>query len=225
MDTLVLQAEPRGTGRHQIRELREAARVPAVVYGVGRSPEAVSVEARALHLALVKTGTGLLALQIGKGSPIQTLVREVQRHPVKHNVLHVDFQEVSMTQKLRLDIPIASDGEAPALANPDLVLVRNLDQVEVECLPGDIPGHIVADIRKLQTPDDEVLVKDLIVPAGVKILTDGTHLVFSLTFSRAAVEEEEAPAEAAPTAEVEVVAKGKAAKEGAEAETEEKEKK
>jgi large subunit ribosomal protein L25 len=98
--------------------------------------------------------------------------------------------------------------------NGDLVLVRNLDSIEIECLPADIPNHLVADLTKLLGDDDEVLVSDLAVPNGVKVLTAQDHVVFSLTLSRAGILDETEEG-AATAAEPEVVIKGKAAKEGA----------
>jgi len=211
MEKIVLQAEPRGVGRHQIREIREANRVPAVVYGAKKEAQVVAVDAKALRKALHVAGTGLVSLQIGDQAPVQVLTREIQRDPVKRSLLHVDFHVVSMTEKLRLHIPIEQDGTAPVLSNPDMVLVRRMDTIEVECLPADIPAHLVADMSKLETVDDDLLVGDLRLPAGVRLMTDPTHIVFSVTMSRAAAEEEAAEA-AVVTEEVEVVAKGKAAR-------------
>jgi large subunit ribosomal protein L25 len=139
------------------------------------------------------------------------LTREIQRDPIKRTLLHVDFQVVSLTEKLRLHVPIEPEGTAPILDNPDMVLVRVMDAIEVECLPADIPNHVVADISKLMTVDDEVLAGDLQLPSGVRLMTDPDHVVYSVTLSRAAAVEE-AEAAAAAAEEVEVVAKGKAAK-------------
>jgi large subunit ribosomal protein L25 len=215
MEKVILDAELRGTGRHPVRELRDVARVPAIVYGGDAKAQAIAVNAKALQKALRAAGTGLLTLEIAGQSPLQVLTREIQRHPVRHNLLHVDFQAVSLTEKLRLDVPLAPEGEAPAMkVNGDLVLVRHLDHVEVECLPSDIPNHLVADLAMLKTEDDELLVRHLSVPSGVRIITPADHVVFSLTLSRAGTTED-AEGET-PTAEVEVVTKGKAAKEGAE---------
>jgi large subunit ribosomal protein L25 len=213
MEKIVLEARPRDVGRHQLREIREANLVPAVVYGAKKEAQVVAVDAKALHRALLAAGSGLVSLQIGDQAPTQVLPREIQRDPVKRSLLHVDFQVVSMTEKLRLPIPIEQAGIAPVLSNPDMVLVRRMDTVEVECLPADIPGHLVADLSKLETVDDDLLVGDLRLPPGVRLMTDPTYIVFSVTISRAAAEEEEAVEEEAVTEEVEVVAKGKAAKE------------
>jgi len=209
MEKVTLQAEARKTGRHPIRELRNASRVPAVVYGQHVEARPISLDAKALGIALHTAGGGIIEMQMPDDAPLHVLVREVQRHPLKHNVLHVDFLAVSMTEKVRLHVPVVHEGRAPILANPDMVLVRNLDSVEVECLPGDIPEHLVADLSALVTLDDEALVKHLKVPAGVKVLTEGDHVVFAITISRAAAEEETTEAEAAPPAEVEVVTKRK----------------
>ena len=215
MEKITLDAELRGVGRHPVRELRDVARVPAVIYGAGVEAKPISVNAKALQKALHQAGSGLLTLQLVGDSPLNVLPREVQRHPVKHNVLHVDFQAVSMTEKLRLHVPLIHEGDAPAMKlNGDLVLMRNLDSIEIECLPADIPNHLVADLTKLQGDDDEVLVSDLAVPNGVKVLTAQDHVVFSLTLSRAGTLEETEEG-AATAAEPEVVIKGKAAKEGA----------
>jgi large subunit ribosomal protein L25 len=215
MEKITLDAELRGVGRHPVRELRDVARVPAVIYGAGVEAKPISVNAKALQKALHQAGSGLLTLQLLGDSPLNVLPREVQRHPVKHNVLHVDFQAVSMTEKLRLHVPLIHEGDAPAMKlNGDLVLVRNLDSIEIECLPADIPNHLIADLTKLQGDDDEVLVSDLTVPNGVKVLTAQDHVVFSLTLSRAGTLEETEEV-AATAAEPEVVVKGKAAKEGA----------
>ncbi len=215
MEKITLDAELRGVGRHPVRELRDVARVPAVIYGAGVEAKPISVNAKALQKALHQAGSGLLTLQLVGDSPLNVLPREVQRHPVKHNVLHVDFQAVSMTEKLRLHVPLIHEGDAPAMKlNGDLVLVRNLDSIEIECLPADIPNHLVADLTKLLGDDDEVLVSDLAVPNGVKVLTAQDHVVFSLTLSRAGILDETEEG-AATAAEPEVVIKGKAAKEGA----------
>ena len=215
MEKITLDAELRGVGRHPVRELRDVARVPAVIYGAGVEAKPISVNAKALQKALHQAGSGLLILQLVGDSPLNVLPREVQRHPVKHNVLHVDFQAVSMTEKLRVHVPIIHEGDAPAMKlNGDLVLVRNLDAIEIECLPADIPNHLVADLTKLQSEDDEVRAGDLAVPNGVKVLTAHDHVIFSLTLSRAGIPDETEEG-AATAAEPEVVIKGKAAKEGA----------
>ncbi len=217
MEQITLKAEPRATGRHSNRELRNAQRVPGVIYGQKMEALSVSVDRKALGIALHAAGGRLIEMEIPSQATLHVLAREIQRHPVKHNVLHVDFLAVSMTEKVRMDVSVVTAGHGPALEAPDAVLVRNLDAVEIECLPGDIPEHLVADLTKLLTIDDEILVQDLVVPAGVKVLTEGSHVVYSVTLSRAGLEEEAAEETEAPAAdEVEVVAKRKSKEEGEE---------
>jgi large subunit ribosomal protein L25 len=214
MEKMILDAELRGVGRHPVRELRDLANVPAVVYGAHAQPQTIALNAKALQKALHVAGSGLLTIKITGQSPMQVLTREIQRDPVKHHLLHVDFQAVSMTEKLRLHVLVAAEGDAPAMKlNGDLVLVRNTDSIEIECLPGDIPNHLVADLSRLKSEHDELLVKDLVLPSGVRVLTPGDHVAFSLTLSRAGIPDE--VEDETPKAEVEVAVKGKAAKEGA----------
>ncbi len=214
MEKVVLQAELRSTGRHANRELRNDQRVPVVIYGHGQEALAVSVNRKALGIALHRAAGGIMQIEIPDQPVMNVLVREIQRHPLKHNVQHIDLLSVSMTEKVRLHVPVVHAGVAPALVNQDLVLVRNADAIEIECLPGDIPEHLVADLAKLATADDEVLVKDLAVPANIKVLTDGSHVVFAIAMSRAAAVEE-AASEAPAASEVEVVSKRKPKEEAA----------
>ncbi len=217
MEQVTLKAEPRATGRHANREIRDAARVPGVVYGQKMAALSVSVDRKALGIALHAAGGRIIELEMPNQATLHVLAREIQRHPVKHHVLHIDLMAVSMTEKIRMEVAVVPTGHGPILETPDAVLVRALDAVEIECLPGDIPEHLVADLSKLATLDDEVLVKDLAVPDGVKVLTDGSYVVYSVTLSRAGLEEEAAEGAETPSAdEVEVVTKRKPKEEGEE---------
>ncbi len=218
MEKTTLQAESRGSGRHEVRELRLQERVPAVIYGASQEPQVIAVDARALHKALVSAGRGLIAIEMEKAPMIQVLTREIQRDPVKRNIIHVDFQAVSLTEKLRVTVPIEQHGVAPVLETGDYVLVRVADNVEIECLASDIPSYIIADMTKLETEADSVLASDLAMPENVKLVTAADHVIFAVTISRAAVEAEEEEElegvgeEEVEPGEVEVIAKGKAAK-------------
>lgn len=214
MEKVVLQAEPRQTGRHSNRDIRNAAGVPGVVYGQHADAQAISLNRKALGIALHKASGGVIEVELANQPTLNVLVREVQRHPTKHNILHIDFLAVSMTEKVKLHVPVVHEGQAPVMTNLDMVLVRGLDNVEVECLPGDIPEHLVADLSTLLTVDDEILVKELKVPAGVKVLTEGDHVVYAVTLSRAGAEEVAAEVETASPEEVEVVTKRKPKEEG-----------
>jgi large subunit ribosomal protein L25 len=209
MEKVILKAEPRQTGRHSNREIRNAAGVPGVVYGQHAEAQAITLNRKALGLGLHKAGGGVIEMEFANQPTLHVLVREIQRHPTKHNILHIDFMAVSMTEKVKVHVSVMTQGQAPILTNPEMVLVRGLDSVEIECLPGDIPEHLMADLTTLATVDDEILVKELKVPAGVRVLTDGDHVVYAVTLSRAGAVEEAAEAGAANPDEVEVVTKRK----------------
>ncbi len=209
MEKVILKAEPRQTGRHSNREIRNAAGVPGVVYGQHAEAQAITLNRKALGLGLHKASGGVIEMELTDQPTLHVLVREVQRHPTKHNILHIDFLAVSMTEKVKVHVSVVHEGQAPIMANPDMVLVRGLDNIEVECLPGDIPEHLVADLSTLATVDDEILVKELKVPAGVKVLTEGDHVVYAVTLSRAGAVEEAVEAVAASPDEVEVLTKRK----------------
>lgn len=217
MENITLEATPRAAGRHSNRELRDAGRVPGVVYGKGREALAISMDRKLLGITLHKASGRPIEMTLPGISTLHVLAREIQRHPTKHSILHVDFLSVSMTEKVRLTVSVVPEGQAPAVVNnQDLVLVRNLDEVEIECLPGDIPEHLVADLSTLEGVRDEVLVRQLRVPDRIKVLTDGEQVLFAITPSRAAAIEE-ALEEAAPAAEeVEVVKRGRKEEEEAE---------
>lgn len=208
MENVTIQAEPRTAGRHSNRELRDAERVPGVVYGKGQEAQPVSMDRKLLGIALHKASGRTIELSVPGQGPLHVLAREVQRHPTKHNILHVDFLAVSMTELVRVSVAVVPQGQGPAMTNPDMVLVRGLDSVEIECLPGDIPEHLVADLSTLASIHDEVLAKQLHLPEKVKLLTDGEQVLFAITPSRAAAVEE--AVEEAPVAdEVAVVKRGK----------------
>jgi large subunit ribosomal protein L25 len=208
-ESITLQAEPRQAGRHAVRELRLSEKVPAVVYGPDVETQEIAVNNRELRKALFRAGTGLIGLDLGGGKTIQVLAREIQHHPVKHYVQHVDFLAVSMTEALRLEVPIHLEGSAPIMARTGYVLMRTIDTVEVECMATDIPQNLVANLSKLVTEEDSLYVRDLVVPPGVKVLTEANHVIAAVTHSRTEAEAEAVSAETPAAAEVEVVAKGK----------------
>lgn len=205
MEQVTLEAEPRTTGRHANRELRNDQRVPCVVYGKGQEAVAISVDRKSLGQALHRAGGRTIELSLPGHGQVHVLTREVQRDVVKHRVLHVDFFAVSMTEKVRLTVPVVPAGIAPALDGGELVLVRGLDAVEIECLPADIPEHLVVDLSTLRGVHDEVLVKDLQVADRVKVLSEATVVLFAITASRAAAVEEAEAVETPSADEVEVI--------------------
>jgi large subunit ribosomal protein L25 len=217
MAALELKAQPRSVIGRQVKQLRAQGMVPAVVYGHDVPSRAIQIGAQEMERTLRRAGfTQLINLHIEKGSDSggeMVLVREVQRHPVRRDLLHVDFYRVVMTEKLRAEVPVHLVGEAPAVTQ-GAILVHNLNTIEVECLPADIPEFVTADLSSLTDASQSITVAQLRVPGGVEVVSDPDEVVVSVVFARAVTVEEEAAAAAeAVPAEPEVVSKGKAARE------------
>lgn len=213
MATITLNAQPRSTVGRSVKQLRRQGWIPAVVYGHDAPAVAIQVQEAAIEHTLRSAGfTRLIELAIANGSGSNkqmVIVREVQRHPIRRSLLHVDFYRVVMTEKLHLEVPVHLVGESPAVTE-GATLVQNLNAIEIECLPADIPAAIPVDLSGLTLAAHSITVGDVAVPPRVQIITDPATVIVSVVAARAA-EEEEAVAEAAAE-EPEVVAKGKAAK-------------
>lgn len=157
----------RPIGSRSSGRLRAAGKIPGVVYGHGIDPLPVAVDQRALRAAL-STDAGhnaLLNLQVDGASHL-TLARELQRHPVRHNVTHVDFQIVRRDEVMSVDVPIALMGEAAAVHRADGVLDQQVFSLTVQATPALIPNSIDIDVSGL-TIGDAVRVGDLTLPEGV----------------------------------------------------------
>lgn len=157
--------------------VRRAGAIPSVLYGHGVSAVSIQVDAKVFQHVLHKAGlTSLLSLTTeGKEYPV--LIREVQHHPVKDQVIHADFYVVRMDEKIRTAVPLTFIGEAPAAKDLLGVLVKNIDEVELEALPKDLPHALEVDISGLTDFEKVIHVADLKIPAGVTLLQDGQDVV------------------------------------------------
>ncbi len=169
--------------------MRRAGRVPAVAYGVGMESTPVSIDALELYHVL-HTGAGanaVISLGIDGRSQL-VLAREIQRHPVRREILHVDFVAVQQDVKVDVDVPITLEGEAPG-AEVGGVVSLELYAVRVSVLPLEVPEHIVCDISELQVGDVRRL-GDLELPTGVELLDDPERTVVSVLAPTVAPAEE-----------------------------------
>lgn len=205
-EMLSIDVQPRQLVGKQVEQLRRSGVVPGVVYGHGVAPASVQVEERALDRFLAQlSASSLISVRItGEGSPRTAIIREVQRHPITRRVRHFDFMQVSLTEAIRVDVPIVLSGEAPAVVDGRGVLTQGLTALEVQCLPMALPESITVDISGLREVDDQISVGDLVVPEGVEVHSPADQMVVRIIAERAA-EEEEGAAEAAETPEVEVL--------------------
>lgn len=162
----------RTTGSRAAGRLRAAGKIPGVVYGHGIEPLPVAVDARALRSAL-STDAGMNALLnlTLDGTTHLTLARELQRHPVRHTVLHVDFQIVRRDEVISVDVPVTLVGEADAVHRGDGVIDHQLFTLHVRATPASVPNAIEVDISGLAI-GDTIRVGDLTLPAGVETEVD-----------------------------------------------------
>lgn len=203
---VTLAAERRSrTGKGAARQLRFAHRVPAVIYGHGRPTESLTVDGKSLELALtgVEWGSAVVQLTVD-GTPLRALIREIQRHPVRPDILHVDFYEIHADERVRLRVPVHLVGSPEGVRNQGGVLDQVLRDVEIEVLPEHIPDRVELDVTQL-TIGHSLHVSDLVIP-NAEILTDEDLTIATVVPPRAEAEPE--PAEAAvETAEPELIRK------------------
>jgi large subunit ribosomal protein L25 len=211
MEAIELQASPRTILGKKVRHLRRQGTIPANLFGHNIASQALQVEEKAFQRAFTQAGMNtLISLKVEGAEPRMVLIRGLQRNPLKRDLLHVDFYQVAMMEKITAQVPLVFVGEAPGVEAGG-ILLHNIDEVEIECLPGDLVRHIDVDISGLKEIDDTIYVKDLKVSAAIKILSDEDEVVVKI-LPPAKEEVEEVVAEEA-AAEVEEIPKGKEAKE------------
>ncbi len=205
-ERIVIEAKPRETIGKQVSQLRREGWIPGVIYG-RKTPQIVQMEQKALRRALRTVGTTQLADVNVNGQVKTVLVREIQQHATRGDLVHVDFMEVDMANTLRSQAELTTVGQAAPEAQGLGVATLMLREVEIECLPDDLVSEIEVDFGTIQTPDDIIHVKDIVAPKGVTILTDPDQVV--ARFEYAAEEEQEVSEEEATADAVEVITKGK----------------
>jgi len=217
MEEVLLQASKRDVVGKQVKTLRREGILPAIVYGRGISTIPISLNARnANQILSAISSSSLVVLEID-GEKHTTLIRDKQRDPVTGGVLHIDFHEVSMTEKLRTNVMLEFQGESLAVKELMGVLVIVLESLEIECLPQDLPDRIVADLSTLEEIGDSLYVRDIILPPNIELISDIDGLV--VVISAPAVEEIEEVEEVEITdEEPEVIERGKEEEAGEEQE-------
>ncbi|MBM3157889.1 MAG: 50S ribosomal protein L25 [Chloroflexi bacterium] len=216
MEKIELTAHKRDLRGKKVRFLRRQGITPVNLYGQGIESNALQIDTPALKKALAQAGrTSLISLKIGSAKRHNmAIVRDIQRDPVKGELVHVDFYQVRMDQKIKLSVPLVLTGKAPAVKEQGGILVHELSSLEVECLPANMPHSIELDISGLVQLDQALHVKDLRIPEGVTVLTEREKVVAKI--ARARIEVVEAVAAAPTEAEAEVAAEGEEKKEEAE---------
>jgi large subunit ribosomal protein L25 len=213
MSETVLVAETgRPTGSSASRRLRAEDRIPAVVYGHGMTPLSISVARRDLRQALSGSAGMNTVLDLTvDGKVYPAIVKEIQRHPVRRNVQHVDFQQVSLDEQITVSVPLRLEGEAREVLSNNGLVDPAVDSIDVTTTPRNIPDEIVIDITEMQL-DSVIRLEDITLPAGVTTSLDPETVLVTVLVTRGAEEE----TEAAEGAEGEESGEGETA-EGAEA--------
>lgn len=171
--TFSLSAKIRKVTGKGVKNLRKQNLVPAVIYGKDVKAENLSVEYLPFTKLYKEAGESTLVdLKIDEQAPVKVLVQEVQMNPLTGKFVHVDFRQVKMTEKIKAEALLKFIGESPAIKELGGTLVRSFDKIEIECLPQDLIHEIEVDISTLKTFEDRIQIKDLKIPAGVKVLSD-----------------------------------------------------
>ena len=206
--TATISARTReGTGKGAARTSRREGRIPGILYGHGEESVSLSVDANELQKLVhsISIENTIVDLDIGKGEPYKVLIREVQRHPFRDEFIHIDFFHVAMDEKIQVEIPIVLIGTPTGVKNKGGVMDHQLRELEVFCLPGNIPEKVEIDVTNLDI-GDSIHVSDIQLP-DVEVLTDLDRSVVAV-LAPTVIEVEEAAAEEA-ILEPEVIGRGK----------------
>jgi large subunit ribosomal protein L25 len=184
-----LSARPRTeSGKGAARKLRASGEIPAVVYGHGREPQSLSVNARDLDKLLGRISAENTVVEVGlEGKTARTLIREIQRHPFKKQILHVDFQELVAGESMKVNIPLVLVGIPESVRTGGGVMDQTMRELSIEVDPTNMPNHIDVDVSEIAI-GHSIHVRDLVLPAGVTVLTDVDATVVVVSQSRAGIE-------------------------------------
>jgi len=230
MEKVILNAETREEkGKTKVKSLRKRDIIPAVVYKGGKESINIKVTQKDLHGVLyTSAGENVLVTVKIKGDKSKKertcIIKELQKHPIKDNVLHIDFNEISLTEKIKVKVPVHPHGEAEGVVKDEGVLDHPLWEIEVSCLPTQIPEKIIVEVAQMKI-GDTVYVKDLPVPQGIEVLSDPELTVLSVVPPAKEEVLEPTPEGGEEATEPEVIGKGKKEEEEVEGEEEEAPKK
>ncbi|MBI2851714.1 MAG: 50S ribosomal protein L25 [Chloroflexi bacterium] len=205
MERIELECDTRQVLGKKVKSLRRQGMTPIHLIGHGIDSLSLQCETAQLKRVLSQAGsTRLVDLTIDKTrKPVKVLVRDIQRDPIRRDVVHVDLYQVRMEEKVRVEVPLVLVGEAPALGQKGTSLSQELTRLNIECLPGAIPDRLEVDISSLVEPDQAIHVKDIPVGAGIEVADHPDQLVVRISVAHVVEEEEKVAAkeaEAVPTA-------------------------
>ncbi len=190
-----LKAERRQVIGKKARRLRRDGWIPGVAYGPGMEALPVQVAQKELNEAYRQAGTsaliGVLLERQRQARP--ALIRAIQRDPISHEIVHVDLQLVDLLRSITTHVPVVLKGKSPVVEQGLAVLTHGINEIEIRCLPTDVPAHFEVDLAALTEPDGSIHVSDLTAPPGVHLVTDAeTVIVYATSIRRLEAAEEKA---------------------------------
>jgi len=200
MEKILLKATKRNVTGKQVKALRRAGELPAVIYGRHVEPIVISLDAHSTELVFAKLTSSTLVTIDVEGQEYAALVREKQRNFIKGNLTHVDFLALDLTEMIRTKVRLTFTGVSSAVKDFSAVLVHRMEAFEVECLPVNLPERINVDISSLKEIGNSIRVSEIPLPENITVLDDAEDIVIIATLAK-----EEAPEEGAavvPGAEV-----------------------
>lgn len=220
MEELILKAKTRDIRGKGNNKLRKSHALPAVVYGHAIKPASLAVDYVDFQKVYEKAGeSSLVDLAIDGKKPVKAIIKDIQFDAKSGRIIHADFNQVTMTEKITTEVVLKFIGEAPAVKELSGVLVKNLDRVKISCLPADLVHEIEVDLGVLKTFDNIIYVKDLKIPGKIEILEKSDEAVVKVLPPRS--EEELKALEEKPEEKVEEVEKVEKEKKEEEGEEEE----
>jgi large subunit ribosomal protein L25 len=190
MEKVLLKATKRTVTGKQVKALRRAGELPAVIYGRHVEPVSISLDAHSTELVFAKLTSSTLVTIDVDGQEYAALVREKQRNFIKGNLTHIDFLALDLTEMIRTKVRLTFTGVSSAVKDFSAVLVHRMDALEVECLPTDLPERITVDISSIKEIGNSIRVSDISLPENVTVLDDADDIVII-----ASVAKEETPEE------------------------------
>jgi len=190
MENVVLNATQRTVTGKKVKQLRRQGKLPAVMYGSDYKAIPVTLDLRETTRSLQSLTQSTIVTIDLDGEQNSALVQEKQVDFIRGTILHIDFRIVSMTEKIRTSVPVQLEGEAPAVKDFSGIVVTNLNEIQVECLPSDLPEQFVLDISNLSEIGSSILVKDVVSSDKIQVFADPDTVVVVIA-GQAAEEEEE----------------------------------
>lgn len=203
MEHIKLAAQPRTVKGKAVSRLRREGIIPVVIYGGNVEGSVVlQVNGRDLQRVLQHAGgVRVIDIDVEGGKRYPVLARAVERHPLRHEVMHVDFLAVRLDQLIEAEVSVVLVGESEAVENGTAVLMHVLDSVTVSALPDALPDHVEVDISALTEIGQQLTVADIKVAKGVTLVTDGEAMIVSLTAPARTLEEQDAAADGGASAD------------------------